>query len=61
MLSVEHRPKIIATPDGAGVAAKHQSKGFNAVSCARSDNIWPHCMAVPGEHGLRRHSQECSY
>ncbi len=39
MLSVEHRPKTIATPDGAGVAARHQGKRFNAASRARFDNI----------------------
>ena len=47
MLTVEHRPKIIATPDGAGVAAWHQRNCFHATSRARFDNIWPYYVAVP--------------
>jgi hypothetical protein len=35
MLSVDHRQKTFATPDGAGVAAWHQRKRNNAAPRAR--------------------------
>lgn len=41
MPSVEHSQKIIATPDGAGVAGPHQSKHRDTVRGRHFDNIWP--------------------